>query len=640
MEGIMVGLMPKKKKQYVCKICGRPTKHSDGTCSKHFDQIKEYGFPLDDNPRRDYDPNEIVIDGDITRIKLYDFMQEEIDEQVIIDSKNVDIVEGIRWDKKQKCIVGTVLGRHVLLTNYIMHTDEKVEFINGNFLDCREENLRVVSKKDKKHKNPYVVSKRNKNKVIVEIVGKNRHQVTGSSTIVSIPLKDGGYKRILIELGGNQTNKDLYSEYLANKEIVDAIPHNVIDYVFTLHSHFDHIGNLPSMIPNGFNGKLISNEANAKLMLPILLDGAFIMGKNVRAINSKKHNVEPLYTEEDVYLLMNRCETYSMNTIHKLDENVSFQFIDAGHILGSCQLILYCKTPTGQVKKLHFTSDLGSNYNKQPFVPDKDMISSSNFSMFEATYNDLDRGFNSKKQCDKEREEFKDMIKKELSEGRSILIGVFAQARQQTMMEFLYRMFKDDEEFKYPIYVDGVLGLNLNNVYLSVLEGEEKEYWQEVMGWKYFNYISSYEKSMEVACRKDEVKLVLSSSGMFNNGRVVNHVKAMIENPKCTFVLAGYQGEGTIGHELQRTDNKEVKIEGQMYKKRCKIYQMSTWSSHIQAMENILYMSQINTPLIVINHSDEEHKYEFRDIVEKELRKRNNSAKVVCASDDNCIFFI
>lgn len=629
----------KRKKEYVCKVCGRKTGHTDGICSKHFDQIKQYGFPLDDNPRRETDANEIEIKDNHAEIILYDFMEERIEEVVIVDLDVVDKIKGIRWNKKQSCIVGNIKGKNILLANYLLDTDNKIEYIDGSYFNNKVDNLRVVEKRSKR-KNPYVVNKRNKNKVIVELVGKNRHQVTGSSTLVSIPLKDGGYKRILIELGGNQTNRDLYTEYLYNKEIVDAIPHNEIDYVFVLHSHYDHIGNLPSLAANGFNGKMICNEANEKLMLPILLDGAFIMNKNVRAINSKKKNVEPLYTEEDVYLLMNKCETYSMNEIHQLDNIVSFQLVNAGHILGSSQLVLYVKTPNGQKKKLHFTSDLGSEYNKQPFVPSKDIVTSSNFSLFEATYNDLNRGFKSKKECDKEREEFKKFIKDELANKRSILIGVFAQARQQTMMEFLYRNFKDDESFKYNIYIDGVLGLNLNNVYLSTLKDEEKEYWQEIMSWSHFQYIGSYEKSMEVACNKNETKIVLASSGMFSNGRIVNHVKAMIENPNCTIVQCGYQGEGTVGHEIMRDEAKEVKIEGMMYRKRCKVYKMSTWSSHIMPMENIKYMAQIKTPLIVLNHSDEENKYEFRDIIEEELRKRNNSAKIVCASDNNNIFFV
>ena len=67
---------------------------------------------------------------------------------------------------------------------------------------------------------------------------------------------------------------------------------------------------------------------------------------------------------------------------------------------------------------------------------------------------------------------------------------------------------------------------------------------------------------------------------------------------------------------------------------------MSTWSSHIMPMENIKYMSQINTPLIILHHSDSENKYSFRDIVEKELRNRNNSAKIVCADNSNDVFYI
>ena len=527
-----------------CKICGReiPQRFNHQLCEKHYWQQKEYGFFLDDNPRCSEDENEIVLYEDFAEIILYNNTTfDPIEETVKIDLDMVDKVRGFYWEKKQHCIIAKDKGVTIVLSNHLLDVDTKVEHLNGNYLDNRIENLKIV-KKRKKRKTPYIINKKNKNKIIVEIIGKNKTQVTGSATLISIPLQDGSYKKLLIELGGNQTNKDLYTEYVLNKEIVESVPHNEIDYAFVLHTHADHIYNLPSLIPNGFKGRVISNEANAKLMLPMLLDGAFIMNKNVRAINSKKHNVQPLFTDGDVYLLQNRTDTYSMNEIHKLDDIVSFQFVKAGHILGSCQLILYIKTPTGQVKKLHFTSDLGSEYNRQPFVPSKDIVNSSNFSMFEATYNSLDRGFKSKKECEKEREEFKNFIKNELKNKRKILIGVFAQSRQQSMMAFLYECFKDDEDFNYPIYVDGVLGNNMNSVYLSILEGEEKQYWLDVMNWKNFHYISSYERSMSVALNKEEVRIVLSSSGMFQAGRVVNHLKTMVEKDNCTVVLCGYQG--------------------------------------------------------------------------------------------------
>lgn len=621
-----------------CKQCGTKIDNKHDLCDKHYSQLKCYGFFLDDSQQ--HTKNEIIEYGDYAELHIYDELLDEVKMAVKIDLEQVRRVKKIEWEYKRGLIIGKNLeGKTIALENLIVDVyNKKVEQI-GDPLDFRKGNLRIVEVKEKKRKQP-IVSKKNKNKIIVEFVAKSKEQVTGSSILISYPLKDGTYKKVLVELGANQTNKDLYTEYILNKEIVESIPHNELDYVFICHSHVDHIGNLPSLIPNGFKGRIISNYENSKLLEPILVDAAYIHNKNVKAINSKKHNIEPLYTESDVYLTMNRIDDYEMNKIHKLTEELSFQFVSAGHILGSCQLILYIKSPSGQIKKIHITSDLGSDYNKQPFVIPKDIVTSSSVSIFEATYNQLDRGFNSKKEVEMERNKFKEFIKSELKNRRSILIGVFAQARQQSMMEFLYRTFKDDETFNYNIYIDGVLGLSLNNIYQSILEGEDKEYWKEILSWKNFCFVSGYEKTMEVALNKDETRIILSSSGMFSNGRVVNYVKTMIENPKCSIVLCGYQSEGTVGSQIQRSDNKTAKIDGLEYKKRANIYQMSTWSSHIMPMENIKYMSQINTPLIILHHSDSENKYSFRDTIEKELRSRNNSAKVVCADNSNNIFYI
>ena len=134
----------KRKKEYVCKVCGRKTGHTDGICSKHFDQIKQYGFPLDDNPRRDYDPNEIEIEEEYAEVYLYDLLQEKIEDTIKIDLDMVDKIKDIRWNRKQNCIVGNVKGRTVLLANYILNTDNKIEYIDGNSLNNRVENLRVI----------------------------------------------------------------------------------------------------------------------------------------------------------------------------------------------------------------------------------------------------------------------------------------------------------------------------------------------------------------------------------------------------------------------------------------------------------------------------------------------------------------
>lgn len=401
----------------------------------------------------------------------------------------------------------------------------------------------------------------------------------------------------------------------------------------------DHIGNLPSLINNHISVPLITTRENRLLLEPLLLDGAYIIERNMKALQKQKYKVEPLYSESDVYLLMNNVIDKETHQIHKLNDRVSYKFINSGHILGGCQLILYIKTLSGNTKKIHITSDLGSSYNKSPFVLERDYVKSSSVSIVEGTYNDLDRGFKSKKQVEKERIKLKEIIKKELSKNKRILFGAFAQSRTQNLMMYLYECFKDDSNFDTKIYIDGKLCHSITNAYLEILQGEEKEYFRKVLNWKNFIYVKDYQDSLSVATN-NEKKIVISGGGMYTQGRILNHLKTMVEDKDSTIIMVGYCGIGTIGRELQRKDNKTIKIEGLEYKKKCKIYEMNTWSSHIMANENIDFMCNINTPLILIHHSDEDGKYKFRDTIEDELRDKGNSAKIIAVDENNSVFFI
>ena len=390
---------------------------------------------------------------------------------------------------------------------------------------------------------------------------------------------------------------------------------------------------------NHINIPIITTHENRILIEPLLIDAAYIMNRSVKALANKKYKVEPLFTESDVYLTMNNVIEKSVGEIHKLNERVSYQFVNAGHILGSTQLILYVKSLSGNIKKIHVTSDLGSRYNQAPFVKDKEIVNSSSVSIFEATYNDLNRGFKSKKQVEKERIKLKEIIKKELSKNKRILFGAFAQSRTQNLMIYLYECFKGDPNFDTKIYIDGKLCHSITNAYLEILQGEEKEYFRDVLNWKNFIYVKDYQDSLSVATN-NEKKIIISGGGMYTQGRILNHLKTMVEDKDSTIIIVGYCGIGTIGRELQRKDNKGIKIEGLEYKKKCKIYEMNTWSSHIMANENIDFMFNINTPLILIHHSDKDGKYKFRDIVEDKLRSKGNSAKIIAVDEDNSIFFI
>ena len=94
---------------------------------------------------------------------------------------------------------------------------------------------------------------------------------------------------------------------------------------------------------------------------------------------------------------------------------------------------------------------------------------------------------------------------------------------------------------------------------------------------------------------------------------------------------------------IERKENwgvEKSEIEGMSYKKNATIIRYKTWSSHIQGLELIKMLKGINTNLIILHHSDCESKYDFRDFMEEDFRLSGISTKIVCADENNKLFFI
>ena len=178
-----------------CKQCGTKIDNKHDLCDKHYSQLKCYGFFLDDSQQNNR--NEYVEIDDHIELRIYDNYFEEVEIAVIIDKEQLSRVKKLEWEYKRGLIVGRdLLGRTVELQNLILDVyDEKVIYIDGDCLNNRKSNLQVVERKEKKRKQP-IVSKKNKNKIIVEFVAKSKEQVTGSSILISYPLKDGTYKKV------------------------------------------------------------------------------------------------------------------------------------------------------------------------------------------------------------------------------------------------------------------------------------------------------------------------------------------------------------------------------------------------------------------------------------------------------------
>lgn len=135
-----------------CCICG-DTYHSsfngNNYCSKHYTQMWRYGHIVE---RTIYDRNCFINEGNITRMITFN-KHNVASGEVLIDTDDVEKISQYKWyisPRKSKlyCYGSFSGGKKLAIHRFIMNTDKIVDHINGNSLDNRKCNLRIVTEQE------------------------------------------------------------------------------------------------------------------------------------------------------------------------------------------------------------------------------------------------------------------------------------------------------------------------------------------------------------------------------------------------------------------------------------------------------------------------------------------------------------
>ena len=137
------------KTYYRCSVCCRQlfrkkTLNHKVYCSKHYNQVKKYRHPLDNNPRTVLDKNEIIIAGNTAYIKLYDNANNPI-ATARIDVEDVPKVRYTKWRlaKNGYVVSNSKYGLNTsnLLHKVVLNTNNAVDHIDHDPLNNRKCNL-------------------------------------------------------------------------------------------------------------------------------------------------------------------------------------------------------------------------------------------------------------------------------------------------------------------------------------------------------------------------------------------------------------------------------------------------------------------------------------------------------------------
>ena len=477
------------------------------------------------------------------------------------------------------------------------------------------------------------MSKKKKNDIIVTFIGESSNDVTGSSILVHYPKHNGEYGNILIEMGLVQGESTIEKDLAVNRRMLQKFNKELIEsieYVFICHSHSDHQANLPYLDTGRFKGKIFIPQESVPIVQDLMDDSVGIHLNNVRRLKELRgKKIKPFYNKENMINMFDKMVGVEKYNKIKLNDEIEFEFINSGHVLGGCMLKLWITKPNNSKKLLIYTSDMGSNYNNQfqYFVPPREQINKCNLLISEATYCNPYRSW-SKKDATNERKQLKEDIKSDLLNGKEILMSAFSFGRVQNLICMLYDMFYEEEWFDYDIILDGVLLHKINYDYTKVLKDDELKYFNKVLNWKHIKLNKTYDGTLALMSKK-QPRIIISTSGFLSQGRIMSWLQHLIPSSKSTIYITGYCGdENSIGYRLLNPNQKTITIDKQVLLKRATIKQLKTFSSHIQYNELISLFKGINCDNILIHHSDKEEKIEFVDEVKKELNKIGKITKI------------
>lgn len=433
--------------------------------------------------------------------------------------------------------------------------------------------------------------------------------VTGSKHLITTVQG----KKILLDCGLYQNsakdNDELNSHFGFNPADIDA--------VILSHAHIDHSGNLPLLVKQGFNGKIYATPATRDLCEIMLLDSAHIHESDMVFLNKRrakmgKSPLKPLYTVKDATKCMKHFYAIPYQNEFSINDEVSFIFTDAGHILGSAVINLAVKDLDNTIH-ICFTGDIGRPHDLIIKAPEK--FRQADYIICESTY-----GNRLHDDANMAAEKLLQVVLETCVEKKGkLLIPAFSLGRTQ---EVVYTLDKLKTQGLLPpvkVYVDSPLSMNATDImrkYTDSFNEEIQEYMKiddDPFGFKNLIYIQDAEESKALNELKEPC-IIIAASGMMEAGRIKHHLHNNIGKENCTLLVVGFVPPNSLGHRLLRGD-KQVRIFGEEHDVKMQVRSINSYSAHADYTEIIDFLScQDKTKIkqIFLVHGNEDVMYDFK----------------------------
>jgi metallo-beta-lactamase family protein len=297
---------------------------------------------------------------------------------------------------------------------------------------------------------------------------------------------------------------------------------------------------------------------------------------------------EPVYDLAQAQTSLTHFRETTYETPLEVAPGITAVFHDAGHILGSSIVELRIAAQKDvPARTIIFSGDLGRT--AAPILRDPTIVSQADYVFIESTY-----GGREHEPEEESLTQLEQAVKDIEATQGVLLIPSFAIGRTQEVVWALRHLLDAGRIPNVQLFLDSPMASKASTIYR-----EHTDYYDAdtlallKKGEGPIDYPEAKETPLaaqsEAIERSKRPYVLVASNGMLTGGRVLNHLRTLIGDPKAMILFVGYQGEATLGARLQ-AGVKTARVDGQEYPVRCAIRSISGFSAHADESELLAWL--------------------------------------------------
>ena len=292
---------------------------------------------------------------------------------------------------------------------------------------------------------------------------------------------------------------------------------------------------------------------------------------------------EPIYDAHDAEVSLKQFRSVRYDEELEVAPGIHATFVDAGHILGSAIIRMRVTDRAGDPeRRIVFSGDLGRR--DTPIIRDPTVVTDADYVLMESTY-----GGREHEPQDEALRILADTVRLVADHDGVLLVPSFAIGRTQEVVWQLDRLVEEGRIPALPLYLDSPMASRASDVYRHHMEYYDAETRQlleaEGSPLDYPNQIITNDvRQSQAIKRAPRPYMIVASNGMLTGGRVVAHLRELVDDPRAVILFVGYQGTGTLGAHLQ-AGAKTIRLDGTIRQVHCQVRSISGFSAHADESE-------------------------------------------------------